>query len=510
MPETKYGNNDVTKKPKELFISFLLIVLISAYPSYYIFAQNALEVTLLETLIPAGLSIFIGLAFFCLALIIFKKTYFSVLISAVLIFFFLNFGMFRQAAASISFFNKHEIWGGILLAAIIMALLVFLLLKANKKEDTIKKLTLVVTIVFAGLFIFNTITALPSVIKRTNADEESDNLNETVALNYNGNLPNIYYFILDEYGSFECLDKYYGYKNDEFHNFLTSNKFSISETSSNRSTNTKFCLAENFNLDYVCNDTMINADYLRLINKAKWFEIMNELGYSQHSFSTQLDMFPIADLDNDEAAKGFLQKFQSIFTGNTEGGENIFTLSYKNTFLFSVFGSDFLEAPTADGIPVDRVGRVQWVFDKYESFGINDVEESHITISYICSPHVPFAFDENGKSQLEEEKYNWSDPQYYLGQLQYVTKRMETALSNIIKYDPSAIIIVQSDHGFRNHHDDKDEKVNMPFKMASSDAKKILNAVYYAGEKVEIEGLSGPDTLRAILTKMGLDYPPLS
>ena len=495
-----------TKKSKGIWLSVILVILFCALPTYYIFTQNAIEVTFIESLLPIAASVLIGLFVFFLIFLITKRVYFSALLSSVMMFCFLNFSLLILAASFIPVIKSHAGWGGLFLAAVIFVIAFFLLRKVNKKEGMLDKITLVLVIVISGMILFNTVLAAPSIIKRVNAQKETTEFVENTVVSADSEQPNIYYFILDEYGSFHCLEKYYGYPNSEFHHFLSDKGFAISDTSFNRSTKTKFCLAENLCLDYVCTSDMIDEDFSNLINDAEWYYVMDELGYSQYSFSTDISKFPIAELDNAQETATVLEK---LFTGKTEGGENIFYLAYQNSVLYTVFGFFSLDISLPGTIPTDRTDRVQWVLDYFEDFDAGDVRPGTMIISYICSPHVPFAFDENGNRQPEDEAYNWSDPQYYLGQLAYVTNRMQTTIDNIIQYDPNSIIILQSDHGFRKHGHDIDKKVNMPFEMESKDMMRILNAVYFMGEEINIEGLSGPNTLRAVLTKMGLDYPLL-
>ena len=495
-----------TNSESKKLVGIILILLVCVFPSYYIFSQNALEITFLETLIPMGASTLIGLASFFLIWLIVKKTYFAALLASLMMFCFLNFDLLRIAASATPLLKEHQIWGGLFFSAIIIGSAFLFLIKTVKKEEIRKKIALIVVFTIAGLMIFNSILAVPSIVKRLSPSNVPQKESISYSVEPLGNLPNIYYFILDEYGSFICLDKYMGYANKNFSDFLAKNNFSNSKTSFNRSTNTLFCLAENLELDYVCTDDMIKQDFKAIIENARWFEIMTDLGYEQYSFSTNKGRFPLKDFEDKSTDSSMSTQ---IFSGSTEIGGNVLTLAYEKSFLNSVLSLSALTAASKSDIPADRVGRVKWIFDYYECFNEDDVGKRNVIISYICSPHVPFAFDENGGMVPEEEKWNWSDTRYYLGQLKYVTKRLESAITNIITYDPTAIIIIQSDHGFRHHFDDDNPKVNTPYLMDHYDSMRILNAVYFGGKEINIEGLSGPNTLRAVLTKLGLDFPSL-
>lgn len=76
--------------------------------------------------------------------------------------------------------------------------------------------------------------------------------------------------------------------------------------------------------------------------------------------------------------------------------------------------------------------------------------------------------------------------------------------TEIIANDPEAIIIIQSDHGYRypthlqfwygiNQYDVEEEAPYM---------RNILNAVYYQGEDIYIDNYSGLNTLITVLNKL--------
>ena len=84
-------------------------------------------------------------------------------------------------------------------------------------------------------------------------------------------------------------------------------------------------------------------------------------------------------------------------------------------------------------------------------------------------------------------------------------------MDNILEHDPSAVIILQSDHGARlGYHlidlygDDYDPETE------TIHQQNILNCVYLGGEALDISGLSGINTLRTVLNRLyGMDYDML-
>ncbi|HEX7502054.1 MAG TPA: hypothetical protein VF451_01425, partial [Acidobacteriota bacterium] len=99
--------------------------------------------------------------------------------------------------------------------------------------------------------------------------------------------------------------------------------------------------------------------------------------------------------------------------------------------------------------------------------------------------HEPFVFDENGGSVSYENMNNWINPKYYTGQLRFLSKKIDELTDIILRSDPGAVVLMQSDHGAR------------PFSGLSEEERLAsFNALYLAGQEADIEGLSTINTLR--------------
>lgn len=93
--------------------------------------------------------------------------------------------------------------------------------------------------------------------------------------------------------------------------------------------------------------------------------------------------------------------------------------------------------------------------------------------------------------------------QIYLNQLKYVNKVIGNFIDLIRKKDPGAVVLIQSDHGCRlvlqrNTYLGQ----RKPTKEEIEYMKSVLNILYYKGEKVNIEGLSGYETLNLVVNKI--------
>ena len=136
---------------------------------------------------------------------------------------------------------------------------------------------------------------------------------------------------------------------------------------------------------------------------------------------------------------------------------------------------------------------------------LSNLEKSNIfTLGYYDFPHLPYIVDENGNKTNASDRSNLRDPVPYCKQFMYANKKILEMVTGIIENDPDSILILQSDHGFRlpSHLrywygiEEYDLEVEAPFE------RNILNAVYYQGKDIDIENLSGLNTLKVVLNKL--------
>jgi len=108
---------------------------------------------------------------------------------------------------------------------------------------------------------------------------------------------------------------------------------------------------------------------------------------------------------------------------------------------------------------------------------------------HILSPHEPFVFDEDGGPVTYENMHNWVDKKYYIGQLRFISRKIDELADTILQDDPNAVVLIQSDHGARY----------FPF-MSEEEQLACLNVLYLHGKHEKIEGLSTINTLRRALS----------
>jgi hypothetical protein len=213
------------------------------------------------------------------------------------------------------------------------------------------------------------------------------------------------------------------------------------------------------------------------------FTLMKKHGYLINLF----DMTYYQFLDDSYADTKFSYKFLSTFRTF-----NSFIIA--NTAFYPFYGSKDQD---------NEINTMNKMFEYGEES--SRLEDSNqLTVGYFDFPHLPYIVDENGNKTDAADRTDLKNPVPYCRQFKYANIKILEMVEGIINNNPDSIIILQSDHGFRLpshlHYwygiDTYDLDVEAPFE------NNILNAVYYRGKDVDIEGLSGLNTLKVVLNTL--------
>ena len=140
-------------------------------------------------------------------------------------------------------------------------------------------------------------------------------------------LPNVYFFILDEYSSFDILSKYYGYDNAVFDDFLGMEGFQVVRESYSTDTQTEHSICDLLNLDYISRH-LSKSECYDAIEHSEMFSVFSDMGYSQFQYSTSDDHFEgIVSLTSTSGKEAY----EAIVTGDADGAETGSNTSPFNT-----------------------------------------------------------------------------------------------------------------------------------------------------------------------------------
>ena len=373
-------------------------------------------------------------------------------------------------------------------------ILLILLLVIRKKKVPATEVCLVLSILFGVLTVVQVIPAAPTLWKQITFHRQESSIDPETVEFQGTERPNVYYFLVDEYGGSENLERYYDFDNHKFLSFLQDHAFNISGTTKNTESIWTVSIMPNLlNMDYLVDDRTENKR--AYMDQSNMVEIFRHNGYSVNLIDHM----------------------------NFVGADDCHVLSprqYPDTIAKYIYRNSVLSQIPQLRQPMSRIlgfhnewedARVlQTMFDLMET--CTDYVESSptLTISYVQCPHYPFLFD--AKGNIAPKKADFADKSIYLDQLTYLNTVLETSISNVLDKDPNAIIIVQSDHGTRypgqmliyNGGPDYDPVLETPY------MQNALNVVYVGGKAMDIEGLSGINTLRTLMNQeFGTDFPML-
>ena len=490
MPENNNQTPQSAQAPKILtskaykFLPALMVMLTSVMPIFFLFAQNAYNITLGEILLPMAVAAVFGLAVYFIVLLVFRNNSLSGLFAALCMFLFMNFNLVLYVSKKVAP-TRPVIIGYAIAAAVALAVLVVLIL-LRKKKLLLRTLVCVLSAVLAVQVLANTITAIPASYRRIKA---SHAYGDSAPADNEQTLPNIYYLVVDEYFDFDLIKSYYGYDNSEFYNFLVEKGFNVSTTSYNNGISTSVNLADILSLDYVA-EGLSDKEAQSIIANGKLFDILQQQGYTTKSASSIQKFYPIEPLYE-------LNRFAFQAGSATTDGTGTLELIIKNTML-NPYSEIILLTLSKGYSPVVEV------FDYLQNDYDYATDGNNAIFMYVCAPHVPFQLNADGSLQPMVNWSNWSDPECYLQQFEYVTDQLQATINKIIEEDPGSIIVLQSDHGVRYH---TDCLLVHQFYIEPEDERRILNAVYYCGQELDIDGASGVNTWRRVLSELGLYYP---
>lgn len=526
-------------------LAFIPVLFICIYPVLFLYVKNTYDVNLTEAPFIALAQILIGLCVFIACAIPSRKLAFASVYASFFMLLFLNFNILSV------FVGKVFPAGNNIIAAIIYALILvsasYFIIK-NREAECFSIIQKLLSVMFAFLILLNMVSLIPfkrivrsiETFQGTNASTnsmlavsaelEEDTLDEDMPKNQllNGTydfaalkgiyskekkpntvtsdernaleaagevLPNFYWIILDEACDFYTMDKYYGYDCNGFDDFLQSHQFNISYNTVNRSAMSNQVMADLCTLDYTATQDMPTA-YARYYRyNGKLWSSIQSLGYDIYQVSSN----PAYLYSMNELTK--VGQRENLFRTATMEGRTQLDLAIDNTPL------SLLDLNLMQFTIETRRQQLERVWGFYENPVNYTFDTSIALVTHMMCPHLPFCFAEDGSIVERVGNYNWEEPQYYRGQYIYLMKRMETILENLIENDPGCIIVLMSDHGARPRADDR--RV-MKFQIEEVDMMRTLNAVYFGGQTMEIEGLDLVNTLRAVLSKMGCDYPQLT
>lgn len=481
-------NEPNSKETQPTVSSIASLLLVCLYPCLFQYAGNIPEARLLDALVFFGLFLAIGAVVYLIVLGITRRAGAAGLLSSLGMLVFTNIGLVTRALQNhVSWFRARY------LLAVALVVGIGLLVLLGKKKWRCGVPCLLLVLAFGVMSVASMGMAVPKLLKQ-HREEQSRSQQQTEVMSAGENqtnLPNVYYYLYDEFAGPECLEYFYEFDHSDFYRQLEQRGFSCSKDSYNvESTVTVQLIPDLFHLDYGVPPYFESGDGA----EPRLYQLFQDMGYQIHLIN-HMDF-----LDTDGT---------KVLT-TRQHADSIGVYLYQNSLLPSI--------PYLSGL-VERLPQLQtekgYTEMLDEALNLMDTawkfsqDGPTLTLGYVQCPHTNFIYDADVNPVPAEHGNDWDDPQYYLGFLQYASRRILAAVDEIQAHDPTAIIILQSDHGARTvYHEAIHGNVEQVTQDLVHHQQNILNCVYLPGQNVDIQGKSGVNTLRTVLDQaFGMELP---
>ena len=291
------------------------------------------------------------------------------------------------------------------------------------------------------------------------------------------NLPDVYYIILDGYGSQDVLKKYYNLDNRDFIDELNKLGFYVASESNTNYIQTSLSLCSSLNFDYI---KSIRIEERRIRKRSQLFNCIRDSqvrrtlsarGYQTVAFQTPYEFISLSDADIFyESSRP--SKFAGLVLDVTLARVLRRTETVKNR-LYS--------------LPYQEHRKI--ILSIFEHLkDVPHMKGSFFVFAHVIAPHPPFVFDETGPISEFSTPFTLGDASDYVdshsrqaylegyrGQLLYINGLVLDTISAILDQSENPpIIIIQGDHGpgaYLNWESLQDSKLDERF--------GILNAYYF-------------------------------
>jgi hypothetical protein len=287
--------------------------------------------------------------------------------------------------------------------------------------------------------------------------------------------PDIYYIILDGYGSAEMIQNVHGFDNSAFIEELKKRGFIVPSKSSANYPRTLLALSSTLNMQYLDSVSEKMGDSYIWWPLKGTFEhnavrtFLENQGYHTVAVMSSWDFTSVTDADIYlHPYPVTLNKFEEVYLQNT------------NINVFGPLVKDWVALPSYD----THRKIVESSFEYMKQIpGFASPKFSYL---HIVSPHTPFVFDAQGNEIDPDYLYTLSDDfiaspsayrQGYVDQINFLNRKVLDAIDTILASSKTPpIIIIQGDHGSGSFAD-----YNSLGNTCIYERYSILNAYYLPG-----------------------------
>lgn len=465
--------------------------LFAVFPVLFLYSHNIEQLTFSDTLFPMGILLGSVILIVLFSRIIFKNYQKAGLIISFFLILFYTYGHVYDVIKDWQIGNfeigRHRYL--LLIYTTFYACCFYFITRASKNLSTTNNFLnivaaslLTISLINIGFYKFKT-------MNEWRGEKSYGQSNIPIYGEDTAEFRDIYYIILDGYGSSNILKEYYGYDNTEFIDYLKDKGFFIASGSRSNYVMTTPSLASSLNMEYVhflaskegveSNNRSI---FYQMIKKSKIVDFLKMKGYKYIHFSSgwgPTDYNKYADFN--------------------------VRCSKVNEFVMILFQTTILRPLENYIVGDDARNRILCTFTKLAE--INNIKGPKFVFAHITSPHPPYLFDANGEPvpeiTLNLHKHVWEQKENYLSQLNFINKKVETLIDTILsKSEVLPIIILQADHGPASTLSQSNGRGwEQPTNPMLKERTGILNAYYLPSDmsKFLYDSITPVNTFRIIL-----------
>jgi hypothetical protein len=260
----------------------------------------------------------------------------------------------------------------------------------------------------------------------------------------------MYILLLDGYARADTLQRVMRYDNSAFLSALSARGFDVSTRSKSNYTFTEMTLPSMFHMAYLSDipelDGVISGRLppqpaiRNAINRSPVLDDLREHGYSIVTTAT--------------GTSGYVSiRNSDVYLDTGEMNEFEFHL-IRSTWLL-----DFIQFTGSDFLLDQHRDRIEGVLDAIQQEASVTPDGPRFLFAHVLAPHAPHVFAVDGRVLARSDSEFYSDiaaehrdgghdwERGYVAELEYLNGRVVDIVDTITTHDPSAVVIVMSDHG---------------------------------------------------------------
>ncbi|MFP4055315.1 MAG: hypothetical protein ACLF0G_00425 [Candidatus Brocadiia bacterium] len=406
-------------------------LLFAIHPVLFAFAHNAEQVSWSEVALPAVVAMGGGMVLWALLWVLYRDWRNAGVVASVFLFLFFSYGHVVDILTRAGLWMRMRwsllLWAGLLL---IVAYAV------KRRSRPLVSLTQVLNVVGLCLVGMSAVQLAAFELGGGRAARAGNDGSEVDVANpsLTGDLPDIYYIVLDQYPRADILEEVYDCDNTEFLDFLASRGFYVASKSMANYPRTWLSLGSSLNMEHLHELGERHGDgvvgYRQVVPRIRDNKVARFLkahGYTYIHFGSWWN----PTMSNELAERNVNLYVLPEFAG----------LIYNKTML----------SPVLWYFDIYDRRRLHWkrVLHKFEELAaIPDFNGPTYVFAHFLIPHKPFVFDSDGSFLTRSQAQRRSRKENVRGQVLSLNTQLRKLVDQLLERSASPpIIILQADEG---------------------------------------------------------------